>query len=88
MTVRLVTYDLHKPGQDYSDFLEAMKNLGSWAKLSESCYAVETTLSPKQVFDKLSPHIDSNDNLYILTLVGPFYGQGPQDVNDWLAKRL
>jgi hypothetical protein len=87
MAILLVTYDLNKPGQDYSDFLTKVKSY-PWARLSESSYAIKTDSSPQAVFDQLKPYLDTNDNLYIITLKQPFTGFGPKNVNEWLEDNL
>ena len=87
MSVLLITYDLKKPGQDYSDFLKTIKGY-SWARLSESSYAIDTKETPIAINDKLIPHMDKNDQLYIITLRKTYSGLGPKDVNDWLAQHL
>lgn len=87
MSVLLVTYDLKKPGQNYSEFYKVIKNY-DWARLSESSYAINTYDSPDTVYAKLKPHMDSNDNVYIVTLVRPYSGFGPEEVNKWLEARL
>ena len=87
MSVLLITYDLKKPGQDYTDFMKIIKDY-SWARLSESSYSIETAESPKAVYEKLSPHIDENDQLYIINLKKPYWGLGPKAVNDWLSQHL
>jgi len=87
MAVLLVTYDLNKPGQDYSDFINAFKQY-AWAKLSESSYAIETAKSPSTIYNELSPHMDKNDHVYIISLSNPYWGYGPEKVNEWLEKNL
>lgn len=88
MPVRLITYDLNKETKR-PPIVKAIKDISSsWAKLSESSYAISTSLTPKAVYDKLLSLIDSNDNLYVITLSSPYYGQGPKDVNEWLAANL
>ncbi len=87
MTVLLITYDLNKPGKDYDDLLKAIRNY-SWARLSESSYAIKTEQTPQQVFDKLRPYLDQNDNIYIINLKKPYAGFGPKDVNEWLDNNL
>ena len=54
MAVLLVTYDLNRPGKDYPDLLKTIKEY-SWAKISESSYAINTTKSPIDVFNQLKP---------------------------------
>ncbi len=87
MAVLLVTYDLKKPGQDYSALLDEIKSY-SWARLSESSYAIKTTETPDTVFDKLRPHVDQNDYIYVITLNNPRRGYGPEKVNEWLEENL
>lgn len=87
MAILLVTYDLNSPGQKREKLLEAIKQY-PWAKLSESSYAIRTSHSPKAIYDSLTTLLDNNDNLYVLTLTAPYWGRGPQDVNDWLAGNL
>ena len=83
----IITYDLNKETKR-PPIVKEIKEIGTWAKLSESSYAVNTTLSVDQVFEKLKPMIDSNDNLYIITLKKPHSGYGPKEVNEWLDKNL
>lgn len=87
MSTLLITYDLSKPGQDYTDLLTEIKKL-AWARLSESSYAVYTDMTPQQLFSRLSPHLDSNDTLYVITLNRPYWGLGPAAVNEWLERYL
>lgn len=87
MAVLLVTYDLKKPGKDYKDVLKTIKNY-SWARLSESSYAIATDKSVQQLYDQLKPYLDDNDNIYVINLRRPYVGFGPKDVNDWLEKNL
>ena len=83
MSVLLVTYDLRKPGQDYSDVHGFIKK-HAWARLSESSYAIRTSMSPQQVYDALSKYLDANDTLLVITLTRPYYGQASKAVIDWL----
>jgi hypothetical protein len=88
MAVFLVTYDLNKEAKRPDIVGDIKKHFAAWAKLSESSYAVQTDLSAQGVFNLLSNNIDQNDNLYVISLRQPHYGQGPKDVNDWLSQRL
>ena len=87
MAVLLVTYDLNKPGQNYSDFIDTFKQY-PWAKLSESSYAIDTTKSPNSIYSELKPYIDKGDQVYIITLSKPLSYWGPKTVNAWLEERL
>jgi len=87
MAALLVTYDLnrelHRP-----KIVDAVKTYGTWAKLSESSYAIRTELAPGDVYKHLKPMIDENDNIYIIKLSKPYFGFGPKDVNEWLENNL
>ena len=87
MPVLLITYDLNRPGQDYPGLLEEIRST-SWARLSESSYAVDTSESASAVYDRVRPHIDDGDNIFIITLSAPWRSWGPEDVNNWLSSRL
>lgn len=87
MACYIVTYDLNKENKR-PNILKDVKSYGTWAKLSESSYAIVTSDSCKAVYDNLSKHLDSDDNCYIVSLRKPFYGRGPNDVNEWLVNNL
>ena len=87
MSVLLITYDLKRPGQDYPDLLKYIKG-HAWARLSESSYAIETSLSPSAVLAQARKFIDANDTIFVITLTSPWDGFGPKDVIEWLQKRL
>lgn len=86
MATYIVTYDLNKE-TSRPNIVKEIKTT-SWAKLSESSYAIETTETPESVYNRLAGFIDDNDNLYIISLRRPYFGQGPKDVNEWLADNL
>lgn len=87
MGVYIVTYDLNKEVHR-PNMVGEIKKFNGWAKLSESSYAISTDLTAQQIYNKLKPMIDSNDNIYIVTLRRPYVGFGPKDVNDWLETHL
>jgi CRISPR/Cas system-associated endoribonuclease Cas2 len=86
MAVLVVTYDLNKEVKRPKIVAEVNKT--DWARLSESSYAIDTTETPEEVYDRFKYLLDGNDNLYVITLKRPYFGQGPQDVNSWLEQRL
>lgn len=87
MAVYIVTYDLNKETKR-PDIVGEIKKYGSWAKLSESSYAISTSETVAAVYGKMQKHLDQNDNLYVITLKRPYTGFGQKDVNDWLASNL
>ena len=88
MPVRLITYDLNKPGQNHSKVLAKIKAYSSWAMLSESSYAVRTSDTPSTIFNAFKPLLDQNDTFLVLTLTSPWTGRASQKVLDWLRDNL
>lgn len=87
MAVLLVTYDLNRPGQEYKDFYETLETF-SPMKLSESSYAINTLLTPNDIYRKFKDLLDKNDFFYVIHLFKPIAGQGNEGVNSWLEANL
>ena len=82
-----VTYDLKVPGRDYTNFHSTIKKY-NYARLPGSSCVLETTETPTDIFNKLFPHMEKYGQLHIAALRSPYWGLGPQEVNDWPAQRL
>lgn len=89
MAVLLVTYDFRKEtsDQDREKLRDEIKRY-SWARLSESSYAIDTTSAPETIFNILSKFMDANDYLLVITLKRPYAGRNAKEVIDWLEARL
>ncbi len=89
MPVRLITYDLRQPGQDYTGLAEAIKQLGAWLHHPESVWLVNTAFSCEQVRSALSPHLTARDTLMVTTLSGSWATSGaPVVATGWLKQHL
>lgn len=88
MSTYIITYDLNKETTRPPIVKKIKEISGGWAKLSESSYAVSTTKTVESLYAELKPMIDSNDNIYIITLKKPYTGYGSKEVNEWLEKNL
>ncbi len=77
--MKLVTYDLNTPGQDYRVIHEAIKSLGEWCKPMESTWLINTNLSANQISERLRQCLDQNDRLLIVEI-------DPSTANGWLSK--
>ena len=89
MAVYLVGYDLNRPGQDYSDLIDALKAYGTWWHHLDSTWIIVTDDSPTEVRDNLSQYLDENDELLVAAIGTPaawsgFNGKG----SDWLMSNL
>lgn len=85
--VYLITYDLNKPGQNYESLYKAIKSYGSWAKPAESTWLIDTRERASQISDRLRPHIDENDSLFITDIGRDQAGWLPKDIWNWLKGR-
>jgi hypothetical protein len=86
----LITYDLKKPGQNYSALHEAIKECGDWWHYLESTWIVVTPLNVDQASRALRQHIDTNDRLFVVRLRSYDSRDGwlPQEAWDWLNARV
>ena len=65
----LISYDLDKPGQDYTDLIDAIKKLGDH-KVLFSEWLVKCNYSASQIHDYLRKFMDGNDRLLVVGLSG------------------
>ena len=88
MPTYLITYDLLEPGRDYNALYSRIESYDTWAAITESTWAVNTTQSAVAVRDNLASVMDSNDKLFVVNLgnkVGESAWQGmPNVVTEWL----
>lgn len=89
MAVYMVGYDLRKPGQDYTDLIEAIKEYRTWWHHLDSTWIIVTDDTAADVRDNLAQHIDSNDELLVASIGAPAAWIGfAQNGSDWLLKKL
>ena len=69
MSAYLVSYDLDKPGQDYTDLIAALRKAGA-VKLLYSQWGLATSSTAVQIRDYLQQFIDANDRLLVVELSG------------------
>ena len=86
--VYLISYDLKKPGQDYTAVHEAIKSLGDWAKPLESLWFVDTNFTYEDVYDRVHAAMDTNDNLLVMKASIDYVGHFSTEVHNWLKSRL
>ncbi len=90
MAVHWVNYDLNKTGQNYDDLIAFLKSHNGWCKPLKSSFFVKTTLTAIQLRDGINAHIDSNDDVVVVTVGGQGWATHSMSsqVNDWLKKNL
>ena len=62
----LISYDLYRPGQDYSSVIKAIKSLGSWAKVHLSLWYVKSGYSASEASETVRSAMDKNDKLIVI----------------------
>lgn len=82
-----INYDLKSPGQNYSELHNAIKSCGYWWHFLESCWLVDTNLTAKGIWDKLSPYADKSDCFLIVGISRDYSGFLPQKAWDWISSR-
>lgn len=68
MKIYLISYDLRKPGQNYTPLYDAIKAYGDWQHPMESLWAVYTSEDVNSIYSNLRTKIDDNDNLFIVLM--------------------
>lgn len=86
----LVSYDLNKPGKDYSNVHMAIKNAsdGTWCKPLESVYIIRSNLAPANVYNAIRPYLDVNDRILVIEVTNNSYWYLDKEVSDYLQKML
>lgn len=87
MSKFLVTYDLKKPGKDYSTLIEKIKKY-TYSKVCESAWIVKTSDSASSIRDNLSSCMDTNDRLFVGELSGTAAWQNCIDTSENIKKIL
>lgn len=71
MKTMLVGYDLNRPGQNYGDLIDRLKEFPGWWHHLDSTWIVKTDKTHVQVRDELKQHLlDSNDELLVVDITG------------------
>lgn len=87
MAVRLIGYDLSKPGQDYDGLFDEIKSLGTWWHCLDSTWLVDTELSASEIRDRVNEQVDTNDSVAVFTISstgGWATASLSEDCNEWL----
>jgi len=86
--VLLITYDLHKPSQEYQKLYDALKTASKWWHYLDSTWLIVTTESPESWWNRLRSTLDSDDLLLIVEVKRNYYGWLPQKAWDWINQNV
>jgi hypothetical protein len=89
MKTYMIGYDLNKPGQNYTELIDAIKTLGTWWHCLDSTWLVKSNSTAIQIRDALSAHIDSSDELLVAQISGDAAWVGfDTQCSSWLKNNL
>lgn len=84
----IISYDLCKPGRDYSSLYWAIKSYARWGKLTESTWAIVSSESAVQIRNNLMQFMDANDRLIVILSGREAAWTKLLASNDWLRNNL
>ncbi len=80
--VYFITYDLNKAGKNYDGVYQAIKDAstGAWCHYWDSSWLIKSNYtSADSVFEKIKPHLDSDDRCLVIEVKNNKQG--------WLTKK-
>lgn len=88
--VYLITYDLHKPGQDYEGLYDAIKSAstGAWSHRLDSTWIIKSTLSVDAVSAKIKEKVDKDDHFIVIEVKNNKQGWLPKDAWTYLNDNI
>lgn len=87
MAAYIIGFDLHKPGQGYSELNKALESYGTYFHILDSTWIVVSDLNAEQIRDHLIQHIDENDRIIVIKSGVESAWRG-FTAHDWLKKYL
>lgn len=85
MTMKMISYDLRKPEQDYAGLIEAIKNYKNYCKINKSDWIIKTSDSCSEIRDNLNKYLDKDDTLFVCELSGKWASWNLRQATiDWL----
>ncbi len=87
MKCYIISYDLVNQ-KNYEELWKAIKKYHSWAKITESTWAVQTESSAKQIRDNLSQFLDQDDRIFVIKSGAEAAWKNCICKNEWLKNNL
>jgi hypothetical protein len=78
--IYLVSYDLRKPGKDYTSLHNTIKSATTWWHYIESTWIIKTDQSIDEWYNKIRSVTDSNDSFILIDIT-------KQKRQGWLPKK-
>ena len=88
MPVYTVSYDLNRPGQNYTDLIAELESSPGWWHFLKSSWLISTNETPDQLWNRISRHVDKSDFVLIMEVTNRKSGWLPQDAWDWINNNV
>lgn len=90
MNTYLISYDLMRPGQNYTTLHTHIKSYGNWAKPLESFWLIKSSATAVQIKNAIRAHVDANDKVIVINVTGreAAWVNLPDDVSTWIKSTL
>ena len=90
MNTYLISYDLMKPGKDYTNLISHIKKYSKWAHPLESVWLIKSPLTSVQIRNSVQAHIDQNDKVLVVDVTSrsATWINLPTDVSNWIQSSL
>ncbi|MDV6189875.1 CRISPR-associated protein Cas2 [Stenotrophomonas geniculata] len=80
----IVSYDLHKYGQNYECLKQKLEAYPKHWKMQQSVWIIESSETSVQIRDKLLACLDANDSLFVGHLSGAAWKTFGTQADGWL----
>lgn len=87
MRCYIISYDLRKQ-RNYQGLYDAIQAYGTWAKITESTWAIVTGQTASQVHQNLLKQLDSDDGLIVIKSGGEATWERVICKDEWLKQNL
>ncbi len=87
MPCYIISYDLSQ-GRDYAQFHEKIQEFGTWARLTESTWAIVTEKNSVEVRDYLGAYMEKGDRLFVIRSGKEAAWRNVKCSGEWLKKHL
>ena len=85
----LITYDLKKPQQNFTELFKALKSTGKWWHHLDSTWLVQSSEVIEVFTNRVKGKIGQNDSLLVVEITNDSYkGWLTQKAWDWLRNNI
>jgi hypothetical protein len=83
-----ISYDLNRPGQDYSGLYQAIMECGSWWHYLDSTWLVHSSMNATQIWNHIASKVDASDRILVIGVTSDYQGWLTKDAWDWINARI